>query len=105
MLGRLISEVPNVAYYSGSGSDFSQFVANVTSAERYPPIPDTGIFAYFANSVWQQALTQLATLVSDGELCVEGNHSDCHEKRLSSSASSYLAYARADLQRALELGE
>ena len=105
MLVRLLSEAPNASYYSGSGSDFSQFVANVTSAERYPPIPDTGIFAYFANAAWQQALAQLSTLVSDGELCLKGSSRDCHEKRLSSSASSYLAYTRADLQRAVGLGE
>ena len=105
MLGRLSAEVTNAAYYSGAGSDFSQFVANVTSAEHFPSIPATGSFAFFANSTWQQALAKLSTLVSDGELCLKGTTRQCHEKRLSSSASAYLGYARADLQRAVTLGE
>ena len=105
MLGRLSVEVANVAYYSGAGSDFSQFAANVASAERFPPIPDTGAFASFANSAWQQALAKLSSLVSDGQLCLKGTTRECHEKRLSYSASSSLSYARADLQRAVALGE
>ena len=105
ILGRLSAEVTNVAYYSGSGSDFPQFLANVTSAERIPSIPDTGAYASFANFAWQQALAKLSALVSDGQLCLRGTTRDCHEKRLSSSASSYLSYARADLQRAVALGE
>ena len=104
-VGRLSAEVTNVAYYSGAGSDFSQFAANVASAERFPPIPDTGAFASLAGSAWQQALAKLSALVSDGELCLKGATRDCHEKRLSSSAASSLSYARADLQRAVALGE
>ena len=105
MLGTLLSEVTNAAYYSGSGSDFSQFAANVTAAEHYPPIPTTGAFADYASAAWQQAMAALSTLVADGELCLRGNNRDCHEKRLASMAASYLAYARADLQGASTLGE
>lgn len=104
-LETLASEVANPAYYSGAGSDFAPFAADVASAERYPAIPRTGAFSSVAAGAWQEALARLSALVSDGDLCVQGHNRDCHEKRLASSASSYLAYTRAALQEASTLGE
>ena len=105
MVNTLFSEVQNEAYYWGGGAYFSVFVSNVTTAESYPSIPNTGLNAYYAGTFWDEAIGELSTIVSDEQLCFEGDGGACYLGSLVTSSEENLSNVMGNLQEAVQLGE